>query len=780
MSDELIAQPEMVTETAQKGKKTSKIASMTPEERKEYQREASKKTRKKKAERNAKGDRLYNSPVEIKKKDAVEILQNERLIRNQRAAEICWELAVVAARNLRFPLNAYLFTHGVGKTLEAIQKKGAVAPPEIEDAWYPGERLREHELFAIWDYSVSWRTQPDGAKFSFLQWKDYRRRCITDLVWFGNTVLGKDFQPEPHGRWATELFPNLEPALLSLPEEFGQKDIGTAFRSLSDVRTRCLIACRSSFKSTFSTIFTLATMLCFAGSIRILVCTATQPLAKGFAKSFRNYLTVRDPNNPSLLNQLWPEHCLAPDEGKTLEYMSPFRQLGTLIEPTLAATSVISEGQAGSRYDLAVMDDCAEISNSSTPEMRAKTQERIDMLRELGEPHSLTNYIGTPISQGTGTQDDPGDLYSVLLRREEFNRKEGGDPKLFYVICPGWTVKPGAPKKAWDPTLREDEVDLLFPSRLTFKYLMGKLKEEYATDTSVRIFRQQSLCSWVPDDEEGLRVTFTEGELSARFRLAAFFQAPPTQIVMSLDRAYSKSRYADFSCITTGKVQAVDGKQALVIADVVMDRWKESELAEALVKAFEKYQPSVFVAEKDKNWEDLHDKVKNIARTRNVILPWFHWVTIKNEPHSFAKRAKKLEMPLNDARLWFHLTSWADAVKDQFIKYDGITPSNSTRKDDAVAAISLLWEHFGPRISSEVEEISPEEKRVREQQLEDEARRAREAFYRQRMFSDYYSPPPTIDAPLEPPPPADPMSAYRRAILPTFPEGRRFSFRGRK
>jgi hypothetical protein len=163
------------------------------------------------------------------------------------------------------------------------------------------------------DYACSWRTQPDGSQISFEDFKAMRRRCITDLVWFGNHVLGKDFQPEPHGAWANDLFPQLEPALLSLPEKFGQKDIAKAFYAMSDVRQRCLIAARSSFKSTFSTVFTMALMLCFAGSVRILVATATQPLAKGFARSFRSMLTVRDPNNSSLLNQLWPEHCITPD-----------------------------------------------------------------------------------------------------------------------------------------------------------------------------------------------------------------------------------------------------------------------------------------------------------------------------------------------------------------------------------------------------------------------------------------------------------------------------------
>jgi hypothetical protein len=608
------------------------------------------------------------SDTVIKPKEAREILLNERGIRNSRILDVCVERALIASRNLKIPFNRSLFTKGVQGTLAALADKETVEFPP--DEWHSGERVREHELYAAWDYACSWRTQPDGTKLSFEDWKSYRRRCITDLVWYANTVLEKQFEEEPHGRWARELFPQLESALLSLPEKFGQKDIARAFRLISDIRQRCLISARSSFKSTFSTVFMLQMMLCFAGSLRILVCTATQPLAKGFAKSFRTLVTLRDPSNPTLFNQLWPEHCVSPDEGKSLEYTSPFRQLDALIEPTLFITSVISEGQAGSRYDYAVFDDCAEISNSSTLEMRAKTQERIDLLRELGEPFSLTTYVGTPISAGLGTEEDPGDLYSVLLRREEINQKEGNDPKLLYTICPAWTVKPGISKKAWDPTLMEDEVDLLFPSRLTFRYLMGKLKENLATDKSAKVFRQQSLVSWVPDDESEIKVTFSEAELRAHLRSRSFYDqtALGLPIYLALDRAWSKSAHADFSAISVVRVQPVEGKNALVVLDVLFDRWKESELITNICKAIERHQPSTWVLEKDRGHEELVLGVRKMCLLKNLPMPHVVLREVRNGPNAKAMKIKQCEAPLVDGRLWFTLASWNDACFQQFIR----------------------------------------------------------------------------------------------------------------
>ncbi len=687
--------------------------------------------------------RLSDSGAAIKPKDAKKILADQRGLRNPRVIEVCVELAQTAARSLQIPFNVHLFTHGVQKTLEAREKK--VEPPVIEDVWKAGERIREHELYALWDYSTSWRTQPDGTQLSFENWKAYRRRCVTDIVWFANTVLGKSFEQEPHGRWATELFPQLESALLSLPEDFGQKDVARAFRTLSDVRQRCLIAARSSFKSTFSTVFMLALMLCFAGSLRILVCTSTVPLARGFARSFRSLLTLRDPNNPTLFNQLWPEHCIAPDEGKSLEYTSPFRQLDALIEPTLFITSVISEGQAGSRYDYGDFDDCAEISNSSTPEMRAKTQERIDLLRELGEPHALTTFVGTPVSCGCGTDEDPGDLYSVLLRREEKNQKDGGEPKLLYAICPAWTVKTGVNKKAWDATLTEDEVNLLFPARLSFKYLMAKLKEDLATDKSARIFRQQSLVSWVPDVEEGLRVTFDHDTLWHRVRPAAYFTNASfvSQTILGMDRAYGQSRFADMSCLLLARRQQViqtDGsrKDALVFADCRMDRWRESDLIRNIVEMIIKHRPTIFVAEQDKNWQEVWDAVRHQCVARSIPAPFFRWKQIDTSNKSFARRAKQMELPITDGRIWFVGADWAEAVLNQFEKFDGITNSNSHRKDDAVACASLIHQECGVKYT---EEPKQEDTQTEKDAAEREAAQARLRAQHDRMFSNAYMPP---------------------------------------
>jgi hypothetical protein len=88
----------------------------------------------------------YSSSEEVSEKEAKRILQEDRLIRNPRVVQVCVELGKVACRALRIPMNAYVFTHGIQKTLEAIATKKEVEPPQIEDIWEAGQRIRVHEL----------------------------------------------------------------------------------------------------------------------------------------------------------------------------------------------------------------------------------------------------------------------------------------------------------------------------------------------------------------------------------------------------------------------------------------------------------------------------------------------------------------------------------------------------------------------------------------------------------------------------------------------------------
>ena len=324
-----------------------------------------------------------------------------------------------------------------------------------------------------------------------------------------------------------------------------------------------------------------------------------------------------------------------------------------------------------------------------------------------------------------GTPWAETDLYAQLIKRNEDNP----DKPLAFRIDPAWTVKPEARFKKLRELL-EDDVTLLFPERLSWKFLQAELRANEA------FFCSQNLCIFPKDADSDLKVTFEEDDLRNHTRPLGFFDTPISTSVLAIDRAFSVSQYADFSCITAARIQRRDQKTVCVVTDVRMERWKESELVRNIVEMIEKHQPRSVVMEKDKGWEDLGAAIRRSLQARGVPVPHFTWKNIPTggrNARAKAKRIKILELPLADDRLWFVSNSiWNDPVFTQFIKFDGITVSNSHRKDDAVDAVSLLYETFMPKTTSDAE---PTDQAKIDREAEEEYQRERMRQHHARMFS---------------------------------------------
>src|SRR2546430_5839231 len=89
------------------------------------------------------------------------------------------------------------------------------------------------------------------------------------------------------------------------------------------------------------------------------------------------------------------------------------------------------------------------------------------------------------------------------------------------------------------PTLEESDIEeFLFPEGLPWKELRIDLRN------NPPFFMSQNLCIFPLAEDDELRCQFDIDELRARTRLSGFFGNPiSSQIVLSLDRAFSISRY---------------------------------------------------------------------------------------------------------------------------------------------------------------------------------------------------------------------------------------------
>jgi hypothetical protein len=735
-------------------------------------KEGMQKTRDKQKIKKEREFELPGCKIEVTKKaEALEIL-SKRGVLNQQLATTLFELAQTAAQQHHLPLNHHLLRYGLQETLSAVKDK-KYQPTEVEDGPVTGELVSAKSLHSIWDLSISWREDA----VSFPEFLRVRHLCKTDAYQLG-LLLGKDFE-ECQKNWA-EFLPRFNPD--ALPANYTQKEMRLWLDSTCDVKDYLMLCSRNSMKSSFILVWLLTLHLC-APDARALLVSETQKLSAGFIRSYRSYWEKK-PHQETVLTKFFPEFCIPVGTGTARSFESPMSHLD-LIASSAESTSAESV-VAGNRADVLINDDIISNLSCGTEEQRLKSVNTFDLLQKLREVlGSFSITIGTP-----WFADE--DLYAVLLKRNE----EEGSNSLAFRIDPVVTLKPEARHKLTPrllPSLVQEDVEsYLLPVRMPWRFV----KKEISANPTFAL--SQNFCIFPQDADADIKVQFTEAELRSRFRPSSFYEGVASRVVCALDRAWSTQRYADYSCLAVGKITAVEGRPAVVIADVMLDRLRESELAVAIAKMFEKHNPSIFIAEKDRGYQDLWDKVMEACRLRSIIIPHAYWIDIDNTPRSAAKRAKRLELPISDGRLWFTTSPQMDEIIREFTHYDGIRKSSSTVKDDAISAIGLLWQVAGVRIQSEADEVTQEERQAREQQLEDEARREREAHYRQRMFgsgvplSQIGSAPPAPiyrlsdwrkggnpNAEPEPeaiPEPPSPMAEMQRRLLPGFPNGRRFKF----
>lgn len=669
----------------------------------------------------------YNNTDELSTKVAKQLLSDVWNVSNPRALDVIVELAEAAAQHFKFKENTHLYRHGLRATIEANRIKGPVDRPEIEDGEVAGELLSRHELWLIWNFSF-WRQ----SEVTFTDWLAIRSKCKSDVFYLGKEVLGKDFQIKPHLAWAN-FFPSFTPIERGYDQEsmkrwLGQQGQGLTETGAPQYKEFLLLASRNAYKSSFSLVWALAAVL-NCPDIRLLLISETKNLSKGFIRGFRSYWEVTNKNNPMLFQQLFPEYMIPVGDGSTLSFESPMARL-SLIQSTAESTSMDSS-VAGNRADVLLADDPISNITVGNEEQRNASIQKFALLRKLGEVGSITTCLGTPWHSE--------DLYADLIRR----RDEDPESSWAVRIDPAWKVKPEARHKQLKDLVEED-VDLLFPSRLTFRFLT---KERKSADE--RFFRSQNLVEFLDDEENLLKCQFTEDEIRRHTRPLDFFRSLPfVASGLFCDVAFSVSRYADFSCLVFATVRKFDNRNILVVEDVRMERWKTQELAGHIVDMCSRHNPQRVVSEKVGAYESLNDAIRKNAFLKSVAMPFISFLATTGGSQTLSSKAariKALEPLLAQDVLYFASAHWNDQAFGQLVKFDGITKSGASRKDDfpdALARSAMLL----PRTMYE------EEKQVVDRQAQETAER--DELRRQqydRMFSTRYELPKPVDEPQQAP-----------------------------
>jgi hypothetical protein len=683
------------------------LSSLTAEQLKNHKRAIDLRSHKKRRSAAKAASYSYDAKIEPRKVDALELLE-ARGIQNDHIRAVVYKMLLIAATRNDVPPNRFLFANGVAHTVKSYETKTA-QPLSLDnpDGYPEGELSTRAELYAIFD--AFWRGEAEGEEpITFEQWLSDRKK-FKNSAFELSKILGKEDFGVKHQEW-TDFAPRWNP--IGLPPNYTQKQALGWLDAQSDKKRFLLVASRNSMKSTWARILALTLTITFPDA-RILMVSETNKLSRKAMKEFRGYLELA-PNNPTLFQQYFPEFTISADEGQSLIYDNPMAHLN--LPQNSVESSSMESANTGSRFDFCIADDPISRDNGTGNEdQRAAAVSKFGSIMKLREPSGYAINIQTPWEV-----DDLGD---VMIKRNE----EDSEKPLAVRIDPVFEIRPESRGKAL-LELKEEDVILNFLPKLNWRFV----RDEMRSPEGIKFFRAQYMCEWVPDQEDLFKCQFSHEELWSRVRPASYFSGTATaQTVMSLDRAFSTSRYADFSCIVVGKIQPVDGQNALVVVDSKMERWKESELVRNVVDLIEKHKPSVFVSEQDRGWEVLAQAIKQLCVLRGIPVPFFRWKAISPTERAKAKRIKSLELPLSDGRLWFTTSHWTEAALLQLEKFDGVSRSNSHRKDDFCDALGLLYAEFGPRYH---EELQTEDVEKREREADEEARRERQRHFHNAMF----------------------------------------------
>jgi hypothetical protein len=646
----------------------------------------------------------WDSNQEPTKSEAYDILRTR--IKNEHVVETVYDISLKVAEEHDLTANRFFFANGLQQTL--LSTKGHEQPLVMEhDALVASEVLHRGDCYAIWDVSVA----PREPEVTFEAFLTMRAEAKGSWYTLGVEFMDKQFEPQPHKGWERFLpsfIPNLKPGYV-------QKEMGIWLGSQrseehpAEIREYLILASRNSFKSSVGLCYLTTALLC-CPSLRLLLVSETLKLAKDFIRLFRSLWEVGF--EPTRLQYWWPEMTIAQGEGSVLSFSCPMRTL-KLAQDSVCISS-LEVAMAGQRYDVGWFDDTVSNMNTGTDEACAKGVQVFEALlktRELNANSGLTCIAGTAWKIG--------DLYHELIRRNDAALL--GQQTMAIKVEPAWIVKPSA-KHLPILMLTEDMVDLTFPSRLTFTLLMKEAR------ANLNLFRSQNLVEYFDEDSDS-RVTFTREALDKAVRPpSAFTMAKRSFRVLCVDPSHSISRTADYTAAaiidfletlneTTGMLDNI-----AFIKDFRLERLKTSEVAVLIHDLHQQWRPTTpggdlrCVIEKSGDHHSLAEAIQRTYLLRGHPLLNVYWKNVANIQGGASVLAKTnrikgyCEVALNQDRLFFSSgIACLEEVFNQFIKFDGVHRSGSTRKDDAPDCVSIALSTFLPRTEAQAAEEKPDE-----------------------------------------------------------------------
>ena len=482
----------------------------------------------------------------------------------------------------------------------------------------------------------------------------------------------------------------------------------------TDLKQLMLLVPRGGFKSSLNMADSVQWIICFP-AITIAILTGVLQLAKDFVGEVKQHFTYAESGtdnkgkasydvrqimdkqtgdwSDSIFQVLFPEHCLSPLEGNQLEFQTPAAEEQK--EPSVRAAS-IDQALSGSHYNVLKLDDV--VTNENT-----KTETRIkDNIKQISINNGLLNPNGFYFV--IGTWYDERDYYGVTIRKTEKRAKTEGllesiqgsiDSGRFnanlsykiYLRAAWWPTQDAVKAGKIEEELTKNDLELWFPERLSYEFLLGKLKDDSDNDDDEGDTGYFAI-KYLNNPRKANRVRFPR-ELLKR-RTIPHSQFPPQGIVVTtVDTAYSTKSWADYTVIITA---LIFGGRFYVI-NMVRGRFNEYELPKIIANTASTWKPKRIAIEDSVGVKWMARELRREMDNLKISIPVeFVSLGLGSKLRSKQLKAKPVLRLLGDERMYF-LNS-CEGLEEIYNELEKFTGTGDDAHDDIVSAMSLLVEQF--------------------------------------------------------------------------------------
>lgn len=454
--------------------------------------------------------------------------------------------------------------------------------------------------------------------------EDGRRCCKTNLLALAY-VLGYCLVTEEVHAEAVRFFPTIDPDRTVEELHIGRK------------RRRTLLYPRNTYKSTLDIAYMVMLILHYYMTIGILIMSGGKDLAFAFVTQIASFF-IKPPGRPATLFQaLFPELCCSKNTTKEPGAFAglPRQHEPKIVEPLIWANSIDSS-TTGWHPDVLVYDDIHTNRNSRTHEGRVKVTKAYKLTRKILKPTGIEIFIGTPYGLGDVFSDQiltarPGTYDRIFKPAMKLLSGERLDPNGFP---------------------NENEVDLLFPSILSYEFL----REEYESD--FEFFMSQ----YMLDSYGAAELVFTEAQM-----LAAI--AEEDLIPMEGQRYIHfrlPCRSLDWA-MTSGAVGILRNNR-MYITETVQGHYKPSILAKLLHDVARRNGTHHITIEESPGARMIQPALNNYALTTGWDV-FITWTEFQGDAGERDTRIRNLEPLLATSRLYFSDSLKTKPLIEGFVQY---------------------------------------------------------------------------------------------------------------